>query len=287
MWYCRHEAQWRQALFFSAASIAGAFSGLLAYGIAHMDGVGGLEGWRWIFILEGILTVLVAILAFFCLYDYPETASFLTEEERAFVVYRLKYQGQSEADGEGHKKVAQDDTFQWKYVKAAFMDWQIYLNVWVYWGIVAPLYGISLFLPTIIRELGYTSSTAQLLTVPIYIVASVLAVAVAYLSDRHGKRSPYIAICFVFMAVGFIMCVCSSTPGVVYAGVFIAACSIYPAFPGNIVFLSQSKSSHPFQARALVTKIRSRWKHQACHWTSYSDCHGKSCRRYVHYHISP
>lgn len=51
MWYCRHEAQFRQALFFSAASVAGAFSGLLAFGIAHMDGVGGLEGWRWIFIL--------------------------------------------------------------------------------------------------------------------------------------------------------------------------------------------------------------------------------------------
>ena len=46
MWYCRHEAQFRQALFFSAASVAGAFSGLLAFGIAHMDGVGGLEGWR-------------------------------------------------------------------------------------------------------------------------------------------------------------------------------------------------------------------------------------------------
>jgi MFS transporter, ACS family, DAL5 transporter family protein len=56
MWYARHEIQVRQALFFSAASIAGAFSGLLAFGIAHMDGVGGLEGWRWIFILEGIVT---------------------------------------------------------------------------------------------------------------------------------------------------------------------------------------------------------------------------------------
>lgn len=50
-WYCREESQFRQALFFSAASVAGAFSGLLAFGIAHMDGVGGLEGWRWIFIL--------------------------------------------------------------------------------------------------------------------------------------------------------------------------------------------------------------------------------------------
>lgn len=131
MWYCRHEAQMRQALFFSAASVAGAFSGLLAFGIAHMDGVGNYSGWRWIFILEGILTVVVAVIAYFTLYDFPETAGFLTEEERAFVVWRLKYQGNEEG---ATVMVAQDDSFQWKYVKAAFLDWQIWTNVWVYWG---------------------------------------------------------------------------------------------------------------------------------------------------------
>jgi len=285
MWYCRHEAQLRQALFFSAASIAGAFSGLLAYGIAHMDGVGGLEGWRWIFILEGILTVLVAISAYFLLFDFPETASFLTEEERCFVVYRLKYQGQSREamEGEGgQQRVAQDDTFQWKYVKAAFLDWQIWVNIWVYWGIVAPLYGISLFLPTIIRELGYTSSTAQLLTVPIYITASILAVAMAWTSDKHGKRSPFIGGCLLAMAVGFIMCIASTKAGVIYAGVFIAACAIYPAFPGNIVFLSSSKYRLTTLGCLLVTKCRSRGQHKTRNWTSDSNRHGKSCRWYVH-----
>jgi MFS family permease len=239
MWYCRHEAQLRQALFFSAASIAGAFSGLLAFGISKMDGVGNLEGWRWIFILEGMLTVIVAIAAYFTLFDFPETASFLTEEERAFVVWRLKYQGQSAGN---EVTVAQEDSFQWRFVKDAFLDWQIWVNIWVYWGIVAPLYGISLFLPTIIRGLGYTSSTAQLLTVPIYITASVLAVAVAYMSDKYGKRSPFILVCLGIMAVGFIMCIATTTPGVVYAGVFLVACALYPAFPGNITWLSNSKS---------------------------------------------
>lgn len=126
MWYCRHEAQLRQALFFSAASIAGAFSGLLAYAISKMDGVGNLEGWRWIFILEGVLTVVVAVIAYFVLFDFPETASFLSEEERAFVVYRLKYQAQHKDD---EVKVAQDDSFQWKYVKSAFLDWQIWVGL--------------------------------------------------------------------------------------------------------------------------------------------------------------
>lgn len=143
MWYCRHEIQFRQALFFSAASVAGAFSGLLAFGISKMDGVGNLEGWRWIFILEGIATVVAAIAAFFLLHDFPETAKFLTEEERAFVVFRLKYQGQSAklgGGGGGGAQVAQADEFQWKYVRQAFLDWQIWVNIFVYWG-------VSIFLP--------------------------------------------------------------------------------------------------------------------------------------------
>lgn len=103
-----------------------------------MDGVGGLEGWRWIFILEGIVTVLVAIAAFFILYDFPETADFLTEEERAFVVYRLKYQGQITAAGDDGPQVGEADEFQWAYVWAAFKDWQIWVNIFVYWGVSEP-----------------------------------------------------------------------------------------------------------------------------------------------------
>ncbi|KAL8907119.1 MAG: hypothetical protein Q9207_001611 [Kuettlingeria erythrocarpa] len=226
MWYCRTEAQFRQAMFFSAASVAGAFSGLLAFAIAKMDGVGGYEGWRWIFILEGILTVFVACVAFLTIYDFPETAQFLTESERAWVVHRLRYQGSKDSG----QMVAESEHFKWIYV--------------LYWGIVCPLYGTSLFLPSIIRELGYTSSTAQLLTVPIYITAAVLAVAVAWFSDRSGQRSPYIFACMCVIGIGFIICLAASAhggvPGVVYAGIFIAVCGIYPAFPGNVTWISNN-----------------------------------------------
>jgi MFS family permease len=141
-WYCRHEIQLRQALFFSAASIAGAFSGLLAFGIAKMDGVGGLEGWRWIFILEGLVTVIVAVFAFWGLYDFPDTASFLTEEEREFVIYRLKFQGQGRpltGHEVTHIKVPEAEEFEWKYVFQAFKDWQIWLNILVCYGVNLPI----------------------------------------------------------------------------------------------------------------------------------------------------
>lgn len=137
MWYCRHEMQIRQALFFSAASIAGAFSGLLAFGIAKMDGVAGLEGWRWIFILEGIATVVVAVFAFWALYDFPETAGFLTEEEKQFVLFRLKYQGgmQNATSEDVGGRVQEAEEFKWAYVWQAFKDWQIWTMVFVYWGV--------------------------------------------------------------------------------------------------------------------------------------------------------
>jgi hypothetical protein len=82
---------------------------------------------------EGIATVAVATIAFFALYDFPETAGFLTEEERAFVIYRLKYQGQTQDPGRA--QVAQTDEFKWKYVVDAFLDWQIWVNIFVYWGV--------------------------------------------------------------------------------------------------------------------------------------------------------
>ncbi|KAI3342724.1 major facilitator superfamily domain-containing protein [Ustulina deusta] len=255
MWYCRREIQLRQAMFFSAASIAGAFSGLLAFAIAKLDGLGGLEGWRWIFILEGIATVVVAVAAFFLLYDFPETATFLTEEERAFVIFRLKNQGNTEDEDEGSVRVFEAEEFEWKYVWAALKDWQIWVNIFVYWGIVCPLYGISLFLPSIIKSLGYVSSTAQLLTIPIYITASILAVVVAYFSDRAGKRSPFVIACMCAILVGYILCISSSTPGVVYAGVFIAAIGIYPAFAGNITWLSNNLSGSYKRSAGMAIQI--------------------------------
>lgn len=62
MWYRRHECGLRLAIFFSAATAAGAFGGLLARGIVEMNGLGGLSGWAWIFVLEGLITLIVGML---------------------------------------------------------------------------------------------------------------------------------------------------------------------------------------------------------------------------------
>ncbi|KAK5259028.1 hypothetical protein LTR40_006741, partial [Exophiala xenobiotica] len=116
MWYKRNERQFRVALFFSAASLAGAFGGILAWGIAHMKGVGGYNGWRWIFILEGLLTVVVSAISYFFIHNYPNTARFLTDTERDFIQKRLK----DDSDA------TQDEKFNWNNVRKAFTDIKCY-----------------------------------------------------------------------------------------------------------------------------------------------------------------
>ena len=80
-WYKRSEFGIRMAIFFSAAAVSGSFGGLLAAAITKMDGVGNKKGWAWIFILEGIVTVLFGAASFYMVHDFPDNAKFLTDSE--------------------------------------------------------------------------------------------------------------------------------------------------------------------------------------------------------------
>lgn len=87
-WYKREEAQRRFTIYWCSVLVASAFGGLLASAIANMDGVRGYRSWRWIFILEGICTILIGIAAFFLVADFPDEAKWLTEDERSWVLAR-------------------------------------------------------------------------------------------------------------------------------------------------------------------------------------------------------
>lgn len=136
MWYKRNEQHYRISLFFSAASLAGAFGGILAWGIAHMDGVGNYGGWRWIFILEGLATVVVSVAAYFFVYNYPATAGFLSDDERAFIHQRLK----DDSDA------VRNEAFTWSNVLKAISDVKVWLYGLAFHTMSLPLYTLSLFL---------------------------------------------------------------------------------------------------------------------------------------------
>ncbi|KAI9636612.1 major facilitator superfamily domain-containing protein [Dioszegia hungarica] len=219
-WYRRYEINFRIALFFSAATIAGAFGGLLARLINLMDGVAGLQGWRWIFILEGIITVLAAIASFWILYDYPDTAKFLTPVEKQYMSDRLAL----DRDGCSHE-------FKYKFAKHALLDWKIWVFCIMYQGSLMPVYCFSLFSPTLVGNMGYTAANAQLLSTPPYVAAAICTIFAGWLSDKLRIRGPLVMGFAVLGAVGFIMLLASDIVGVQYTGLFLAAMGVYPLIP--------------------------------------------------------
>ncbi|KAG1830555.1 major facilitator superfamily domain-containing protein [Suillus variegatus] len=217
LWYPRSERSKRIAIFFSSASLAGAFGGLLAYGIERMEGVGGLHGWQWIFCLEGIATVLVAILSFFYMHDYPETAKFLTESERLYIIDVLKQDSNNLSS-------RFDTQFVWQAIK----DYKTYVLILINIGLLVPGYAIALFSPTIINELGYSAANAQLLSVPPFAAGCIGTIIVGIYSDKHNLRGPYIIGGAFVSLVGYILLYCSVRAGPSYVGACLAAAGVYP-----------------------------------------------------------
>ncbi|KAL6704965.1 hypothetical protein ACN47E_007510 [Coniothyrium glycines] len=219
-WYVRNECGFRMALFFSAATLAGAFGGILARGIAEMSGVGGKAAWAWIFILEGLLSILVSMIAYWCIHDYPATARFLTAKERTEVQRRL------EVD---HGHLSND--FDMKYVWQAIGDWKIYIFMLICMAGFCPIYSFALFLPTIIKNMGYTANDAQLMSVPPYVCACFFTIAASWYADRIKKRGIFMMAFQLVGIAGFAMLAATSQPSVQYAGTVLAAIGIYPQIP--------------------------------------------------------
>ncbi|KAK5001211.1 hypothetical protein LTR66_000089 [Elasticomyces elasticus] len=237
-WYCRFEVQTRLAIFFSAASMAGAFSGLLAFGIQNMDGVAGLHGWRWIFILEGLVTVAIGSTLHWTLPDSPATASFLTPGEKEFIARRLVQDAGTSAG-----KVATREGFKWRYLRDALTEWRIYLAVIVYWGNSICLYGFTYSAPTIINELGYTAAQAQLLTIPIYVLGVCSTIFFSVLADKHRTRWPFIVVPFSIALVGIIALLIiphPKLPGLTYAFLFTIPAGVYPPLIGVLSWVGNN-----------------------------------------------
>lgn len=226
-WYPRPECGFRMALFFSAATLAGAFGGILARGIAEMSGVGGLAAWSWIFVLEGLLSILVSFTAPWAIHDYPSEAGFLTPAERDEVCRRLR------ADS-GHLT----DDFDVRYVWQAIGDWKIYIHMLICMAGFCPIYSFSLFLPTIIKNMGYTANNAQLMSVPPYVFACFFTIAASYYADKLQRRGVFLMGFQLVGILGFAMLCGSGNASIQYAGTVFAAIGIYPQIPLGLAWNS-------------------------------------------------
>ncbi|PCH39025.1 MFS general substrate transporter [Wolfiporia cocos MD-104 SS10] len=219
LWYPRDAQARRLGIFTAASSMAGsAFGGILAYAIERMNGIGGLAGWSWIFLLEGLVTVVVAISAYYYMEDYPESASFLTNEEKEWLVQTIR------AD-----IVASSKALKRKFLWQALRDPHSYILASMDLFVVIPLFSLALFLPTIIVGLGYSSLHAQLLTIPPNICGSIVTILIGALSDRMRVRGPFVLAGACVTLTGYVLLYATTEPIVGYVGTLIAASGIYQA----------------------------------------------------------
>ncbi|KAI0165465.1 MFS general substrate transporter [Hypoxylon sp. FL1284] len=233
-YYKRHEFQTRMSFFFCSTVIGGAFGGLLAYAIAGLNGRGGLAGWRWIFIIEGVMTAAVSIASAFFIVDWPDRCKFLTPEEKQQLEQRLAN------DGAG--TLARMDTLNSYAYRRILTDWKIWLGGLVYMGIGITGYATTLFLPTILREFGWTAREAQVHTIPVYAVSAVGMVSVAYFSDRLRHRYGCIILGCVVSTAGYIMLLCqgSLSREAKYGAVFLVSLGGFVATPIAVAWLANN-----------------------------------------------
>ncbi|KAF9895345.1 hypothetical protein FE257_000249 [Aspergillus nanangensis] len=233
-WYLPSETQTRIATFYSASALAGAFSGLLAAGIAEMDGIGGLEGWRWIFLLEGIMTVLIGVLCFFCLLDSPAlSTSWLDPDEIRYLELRQQ--------ADPSRRSAQDTKnkgFDKDALISVVTDWQIYLQAVIYWSNTIPNNALKFTMPKIIQNMGFDTTRAQLLTVPPYFAGAFSAFGSALFADRFTWRMPFIAIPQLLVVIAYAVLFglagdIQNNIGACYFAVVLACIGLYPINPGG------------------------------------------------------
>ena len=250
MFYRRHQIMARMGLWYSAGPLSGAVGGLLAAGLSRIH-YGGYNSWPWIFIVEGAVTVVFGLVVIFILPDTPAKTRFLSEEERNAVVQALR------ADAQGSNAASNVDyeKFSWRWVRMAILNLNSLLCCVIFLAVLVPIYSFSLFLPTIINDLGYAALTAQLLTVPPYMAGFVSVLAVCWASDRLKMRGVFIIGGCLVAAIGFIMLLAGDRAAVRYAGTFFVSVGSIPSSPLVVGWLNNNLAPHYTRATGTGLQV--------------------------------
>lgn len=248
-WYRPHELQFRIGLFWSAASLAGAFGGLLAAALGLIQ-AGGKNGWSWIFIVEGLITVIVGLSGFWLIPKNVSSCSFLTELEKEQVRHRL-------LGATGHDE--ESEPFSWSEIGSTFLTPHLWLlGVMAFCSGIA-VYSIAYFLPTITSTFGYTVWTTQLLTVPFYVFSFILTFICSIWADRIKQRSQFIIFPQILAIAGLaILYTCTRDhrgKGPRYFAIFLLVGGVYSAVPGYLAWSSNLFANHYRRATALGCMI--------------------------------
>ncbi|KAF7187612.1 MFS transporter prlL [Pseudocercospora fuligena] len=231
-------------------AFAGALSGLLAGVITdYMDDVGGIRGWRWLFILEGLASVVVAIGVFFALPDFPTStrSKFLTEEERILACNRLALEGVGLTQG-AHERIS-----EWKAFKMTCADWRTWCLCLLF-SLGTASQTMQYFIPSLVKTFGWTGNTAQYYTIPAYAFALVCILVCCFTADRLKTIWPVLASLSGFGFVFFVATTAATDGMTRYALAIFAFGAIYGCSPLCKTWISHVLG-YPAEKRAVAIAL--------------------------------
>ncbi|KAJ7503277.1 major facilitator superfamily domain-containing protein [Mycena galericulata] len=212
----QEELAFRMAILYSGLDIANAFGSLLAAAIlAGMEGTLGIASWRWLFIIEGCITIAMGFLVMWMLPDYPHNTRWINDKERRLAQARLAEDaGEADQDTEADSplrglKLAVADPLVWLF---SIMLFSQHLGR-----------SVGQFFPTVAKTLGFSTTITLLLTAPPWLVAAIVCVLSAWHADRTGERFFHISVWIWAMMIGFIISLCTMSVGARYFAMFLMA----------------------------------------------------------------
>ncbi|PFH53311.1 hypothetical protein AMATHDRAFT_137753 [Amanita thiersii Skay4041] len=242
--YTREELSLRIALFFSSASLSGAFSGLLAAAIQNMDGIGGKAGWAWIFILEGLFSVLMGVAGFFLVPSTPRDSKFLTREQKEIIMRRLERDRPS---------IVPQDSFSLEEIYKSLSSIHVILVFIIFFMLGTTLYGLALFLPSIVKQLGFSSTKSQLLSVGPFAAGFFLTLLFAYVSDKYRVRAIPTILITILSVAGWSMYLATERTFVAYGSMYLTVPGVYASAP--VISAWMANNSEPYYRRATSVAV--------------------------------
>jgi len=221
-WFPDRERAKMTAYFMMAIALASVFgnplSGLI---MQYLDGALNLYGWQWLFLLEGIPSVLLGTIVLFILVDGPAQAHWLAPEERTWLVERMQREERDRQQTHGADRLG------------ALLDWRVWLLIAIYFTVAVGSNAGGAYFPTLLQERFGSSNTLQigLLSALPHLCAAIGMVLFSVSSDRTGKRREHVALAALVAAGGWALTASTSSPAVSLAGLCVAQLGMMSMLP--------------------------------------------------------
>ncbi|KAH6913607.1 major facilitator superfamily domain-containing protein [Coprinopsis sp. MPI-PUGE-AT-0042] len=242
-WYKRDEVQKRLAGFYLISIVLGGFSAILAYAFQLLRGKGGLNGWQWIFLLEGIITIVVGVLTWLFVPDFPDRNRFLKPEDTKMILDRVEAdRGDSVPDAINIKVILKhlSDPFLWSFAL-------------LFLASTMPAYAIGFFITILLFGMGFNVVEALTLSAPPYVAAAISCFFFAWLSDKTKKRALWLGVQSLITLTGLMITGYSSANGARYFGLFLVNMGASGCVPGVLAYNANNVTSH--SKRSVSTAV--------------------------------